>query len=545
MKRLLSVCPLALLVGLFSTPHLTLAQTPTLKFPNPLVHPFGQHVLHEEGWDRYLMYFSANSAVRAGKPVGDASPSNPGDEETYNSTCSTWWADRIWLTWSYGDGINPAGWNEPDDYGNTPPFLLLGIGGQDRNGDGEVTVSNPQVDYLGVGERALIGDPYVVNWNNKWHMYYEGTDLCNANSNEIFHATADSWFGPWTKKGKVTGLRGSHANTGFSWPTVRMENGNLYLYYTDGNVHLLAAQNSDSTGQNFTPLNWNSSLPESFTNPTPVIAQQTNRGHVVKTDLGYKLVYDVFTGSTVQEIRSAFSSNPLSFPAGTMLFLANSAYMGWAEAGLGLPTFLKVGTEERVYFTGHTYAAPGWPGWEVSQIGVGILGSQVERLTNGGFETITATTNTAPDGSWTRTSYTGVSSNALQANTTFPRSGADYARLGVSNSSSQRLDHSALFIPANATSATLSFWLAVATADVGPTVTDTLNVDIVNAATGAVLGTVMTLNNLANPNGGYFLKAVDVTAFRNKSIKVRFRAANNSTNATLFRIDDVSLKSDG
>ncbi len=45
---------------------------------------------------------------------------------------------------------------------------------------------------------------------------------------------------------------------------------------------------------------------------------------------------------------------------------------------------------------------------------------QVERLSNGGFETLTASTNSAPDGSWSRTAYTGTSFNTLIANGTRP-----------------------------------------------------------------------------------------------------------------------------
>ena len=58
-----------------------------------------------------------------------------------------------------------------------------------------------------------------------------------------------------------------------------------------------------------------------------------------------------------------------------------------------------------------------------------------ERLSNGGFETITASTNTAPDGSWKRSAYTGTSFNVLVANSSYPHGGTDNALLGQKNSS--------------------------------------------------------------------------------------------------------------
>lgn len=518
-------------VTLFLVSSLTLfAQASTLYFPaSPLIHPFGQYVLHDNpDWDRYLMYFSANSAVRGGKPVGDTfTPIDPG---TYNTQCGTAWGDRIWLTWSFGDGKNPLGWNAPDCCGNTPPFLLLGLGAQDTDGDGTIEPT----DYQGIGERALIGDPAVVFWQGKWHMYYEGTDDCAAAANRIFHATADSWFGPWTKKGLVTGLGGSTAGSGQSWPTLYIESPTkLGLYFTDGNVQLLAADTTDPNGQAFVAI------------PGAVVPQQANRGQVIPTATGFKLVYDVFTGTTVEEIRASTSTNRYSFPAGKTAFAAGPAHLGFADFGLGLPSVLKVGSEERVYFTGHTYSQPSWLGWEVSQISVGTLGALAERLTNGGFESITANANSTADLSWSRTAFSGPTTMVLVANASQAYEGTDFANLGQSNSASQTLDHTAVFIPTNATTATLSFRVSVVTSEAGPAANDTLSVKLVNASTGAVLATLLNLSNLNDPNLGYTLKSLNVLPYKNKNVKIRFVATTNASNATIFRVDNVSLKADG
>ena len=170
-----------------------------------------------------------------------------------------------------------------------------------------------------------------------------------------------------------------------------------------------------------------------------------------------------------------------------------------------------------------------------------------ERLTNGGFETITASTNSAPDGSWARSSYTGTSFNVMVANGSAPRTGTDYGYVGVYNSASQSLTHAALTIPSGATSATLSFYVSIVTSETGSTVYDTLKVQLVDASTNAVLATLGTLSNVDKTASSttYVLKSYGVLAHKGKSVKVRFVAATDSSLVTTFRIDDVSLKSDG
>jgi vibriolysin len=175
-------------------------------------------------------------------------------------------------------------------------------------------------------------------------------------------------------------------------------------------------------------------------------------------------------------------------------------------------------------------------------------GGQVERLSNGGFETLTASTNSAPDGSWSRTAYSGTSFNTLIANGTAPRTGTDYAYQGVYNSASQTVTSAGAVIPAGATSASLTLYVSIVTSETTTsTAYDKLNVQLVDASTNAVLATLGTLSNLNKTASAttYALKTYSVTAYKGKTVKVRFAATNDSSLVTTFRIDDVSLKSDG
>ncbi len=171
-----------------------------------------------------------------------------------------------------------------------------------------------------------------------------------------------------------------------------------------------------------------------------------------------------------------------------------------------------------------------------------------ERLTNGGFETLTASTNTAADGSWTRSAYTGTSFNTLVV-ATGGHAGNAYAQLGVNaTTSTQTVDHAAVTIPAGATSATLSFWVSITTSETSTTSAyDTLKVQLVDATAGTVLATLDTLSNLNKTASAttYVQKSYSVLTQKGKSVKVRFVGSTDSSLATTFRVDDVSLKSDG
>ncbi|KKQ90612.1 MAG: hypothetical protein UT14_C0033G0002 [Candidatus Shapirobacteria bacterium GW2011_GWE1_38_92] len=273
---------------------------------------FGQTVMYKVGWDRYLLYLGITSIVKDGKLVNPTS--GTGDPGTYNSICKGWAADRIWMTWHFGDGISKAGWwSDP----GTPRLLL-----------------NPG----GVGEGALIADPTVVEWKGKVHMYYEGTDNCSGNDNRIFHAVADSLFGPFTKTGEVIGLAG-HKEAGtsaLSWPKVFVENDKLYLYYTDSYLQLLVARATNDAGTVFTMEN----------NGKSAVAETTNIGEVKKKGDKYYLVYTKFMGG----IRISESSDKFNFPVGKDLITAGKYF--WDKHSVGLPTWItkEENGVDRVYY---------------------------------------------------------------------------------------------------------------------------------------------------------------------------------------------------
>ena len=171
-------------------------------------------------------------------------------------------------------------------------------------------------------------------------------------------------------------------------------------------------------------------------------------------------------------------------------------------------------------------------------------GAATERLANGNFDGVTTSTNSAPDGSWLRSAVTGTSFNTLLAGQTNAHSGGSYANLGVNaTTSSQTVDSKSTLIPATATTATLSFQASIVTSETSATAYDKLIVEVVDASTNAVLQTLVTLSN-ANKTASastYVARSYSLVAHKGKNVKIRLKGSTDSSLATTFRVDSVSM----
>ena len=95
-------------------------------------------------------------------------------------------------------------------------------------------------------------------------------------------------------------------------------------------------------------------------------------------------------------------------------------------------------------------------------------------------------------------------------------------------------------IPANVTSATLSFWLRIDSSETTTTtIYDRLQVQIRNSS-NTVLATLATYSNL-NENTTYTLKTFDLTAYRGQTIRIYFLGTEDSSLQTSFVIDDTAV----
>jgi hypothetical protein len=95
-------------------------------------------------------------------------------------------------------------------------------------------------------------------------------------------------------------------------------------------------------------------------------------------------------------------------------------------------------------------------------------------------------------------------------------------------------------IPASITTATLSFWLHIDTAETTTTTAfDTLQVQIRNSS-GTVLATLATFSNL-NAAAGYTQHSYDVSAYKGQTIQVFFTGTEDASLQTSFVLDDLAL----
>jgi hypothetical protein len=151
-------------------------------------------------------------------------------------------------------------------------------------------------------------------------------------------------------------------------------------------------------------------------------------------------------------------------------------------------------------------------------------------LGNPGFEN--GSTTTAP---WTLTPSVINSSSAQP-----PHSGAWDAWLNGYGRSHTDSAVQTVSIPSTATSATLSFWLHIDTAETTKTaVNDRFQVQVLNAS-GSVLATLGTFSNL-NAAPGYQQHSLDMSQFKGQTVKIRFLGQENSSLQTSFVIDDTAL----
>jgi thermolysin len=123
----------------------------------------------------------------------------------------------------------------------------------------------------------------------------------------------------------------------------------------------------------------------------------------------------------------------------------------------------------------------------------------------------------------------------------YPHGGTGYIYFGVNNSVSGQ-SYQTVTIP-SAAAANLTFWLNVTSSETTTTTQyDKLFVEVRNTS-GTLLGTLATYSNLNRGTAGvYSQKSASLASWRGQTVRVQFRSTTDSSLATTFRVDDVSLK---
>ncbi|BFI97333.1 MAG: hypothetical protein RSP_28430 [Rhodanobacter sp.] len=191
----------------------------------------------------------------------------------------------------------------------------------------------------------------------------------------------------------------------------------------------------------------------------------------------------------------------------------------------------------------HTYAAAGSytvtltvtdstgaTSTKTATVTVSSTSTPTQLLGNTGFETGTASP-------WTMSSGTLCSNSTCSGEVA--HSGTWFAWLdGYGTTHTDTLSQK-VSIPSGKTSATLSYYLHIDTAETGSTAYDKLTVQVLNSS-GTVLKTLATFSNV-NAASGYTVHTASLSAYIGQTVTIKFTGTEDSSLQTSFVLDDVTL----
>jgi len=162
--------------------------------------------------------------------------------------------------------------------------------------------------------------------------------------------------------------------------------------------------------------------------------------------------------------------------------------------------------------------------------------SQVERITNGSFSSGTSGWILVGD------FWAGTNFSSYRTPPGYAAGGVNNEGLPINNAAGWM--YQTVTIPSGATSAILSFWYNITSYNPGPNKVDFLTVYVSDSG-GNWLDWIIYSNLDRTYLGDYKKKTFDLTAHKGKTVTIKFLATSDYSNTTTFRIDDVSLMSDG
>lgn len=183
-----------------------------------------------------------------------------------------------------------------------------------------------------------------------------------------------------------------------------------------------------------------------------------------------------------------------------------------------------------VNFPNQTHQDPGsgwnWPKYR--NLVIGSTSSSSQLFANPGFE--------SGNVSWAAASSGDITTSASYA----PHAGSWYAWLGGWATAHTDWMYQTVTIPSTATTAQLTFYLRVTTAETTTTTAyDTFKVQLRDTANN-LLTQLTSLSNLS-ASCCYAQKSFDVSAYRGRTVRVYFEVVNDNGNQTSFLVDDAAM----
>ncbi len=438
-----------------------------------------------------------------------------------------------------------------------------------------VKVTFATAEY-GEGRVAAIGDssPAEDGTNTCGHQTHNGW-AASAYDNALIYLNAVAWLAGTASGGGGTGggdvvlssgvptngtVTASSANGAWNYYTIAVPAGATRLVVTltnlTGDADLYDTNDgTHPTTSSYTGRSWNSgTADESLTHTNP--AAGTWSIGVTNYDTGsirYTLTATVTTPSVTYSISGTITAggSPLAgvtVTAGTSSATTNSSGL-YTIAGMADGTYTVTPALEGYTFSpasaSVTIDGAGRTDVDFTAEPEGGGGSPVERIADGTFEDgLSGSSNTGSSGTtgpwhWTSTGDNNpISNSAAKA-----KDGSWLAWLNGYGSTETDTLQQSVSIPADATSATLSFDLEVLSDDGTSVAYDTLTCSLVDAS--GVSHTLGTYSNRDSAVSGYARKTFDVLAYKGQTVTIVFKGSEDYSNATSFYIDDVSLLANG
>ncbi|MFD4561101.1 hydrolase [Streptomyces sp. NPDC058469] len=223
-----------------------------------------------------------------------------------------------------------------------------------------------------------------------------------------------------------------------------------------------------------------------------------------------------FATSTFGSGRVAFwgDSSPIDDGTGQS---GNTLYDGWNDTGA---TNAALALNATAWLAGDGTSGGGGGGGGTTCTASQLLG-------NNGFESGNTT--------WSATSGVITNSSSEAARTGSYKAWLDGYGTATTDTLSQSVS-----IPSDCTTAALSFYLHIDTAETSTsTAYDTLKVQVLNSS-GTVLSTLATYSNL-NAASGYTQRSFSLASYAGQTVTLKFTGVEGSTLQTSFVVDDTAL----
>jgi hypothetical protein len=293
-------------------------------------------------------------------------------------------------------------------------------------------------------------------------------------------------------------------------------NGQQGSYVANGTTYTIQLEFSNSANNCVLPPAAGGGGTPNFTlsaSPTSLTVQQGTSGHstiTVTPSGGFTGSVTLSNSALPSGVTATISPNPTTSTS-TITFTASST------ATTGTSTITITGTSGTLTHT------------TTISLTISAAGGTTQLIGNPGFEN---GTNTAP---WTLTA--GVINNSASEP---PHSGSWDAWMDGYGTTHTDTAQQTVTIPSGKTSATLTFWLHIDTAETTTTTAfDTLKVQVFNTS-GTLLSTLGTFSNL-NHATGYSQKSFSMNSFIGQTVVIKFTGSEDSSLQTSFVIDDVNL----